>query len=134
MEQQGTNVPPPPPGYGTPPPPPPPGQGTNVPPPPPGYGLPPPPPPPGMQYGMPGYPGMMPGQPEIDGTMKIIFYIVSFFIFLAGIIIFIIYRNKPHPEDQKVAKNCLIISIVSLVLFVVLPTLTSCLCLPLRYM
>ncbi|MEM2900334.1 MAG: hypothetical protein QXT63_06035, partial [Thermoplasmata archaeon] len=45
-------------------------------------------------------------------------YIISFVIWIGGIVLYLVYRNKPHPEDQKVAKNCLKLAIISLALII----------------
>lgn len=37
-----------------------------------------------------------------------LFYVLSFFIPLAGIIIGAIYMSKPDPENKKFGKTCLI--------------------------
>ncbi|TEU19338.1 MAG: hypothetical protein E3J21_04070 [Anaerolineales bacterium] len=48
--------------------------------------------------------------------MKILLYIVSFFIPLAGIIIGVIYMGKEDEESKALGKVCLIIAIVAFVL------------------
>jgi hypothetical protein len=48
--------------------------------------------------------------------MKILLYIVSFFIPLAGIIIGVIYMGKEDEESKALGKVCLIIAIVAIVL------------------
>jgi hypothetical protein len=58
--------------------------------------------------------------PEITPTLTIIFYVVSFFVPLVGVILFFMYRTKPHPSDRNVAKVSLILGVVSLLL--------SCMC------
>ena len=48
--------------------------------------------------------------------MKILLYIVSFLIPLAGIIIGVIYMGKEDEESKALGKTCLIIGIVAIVL------------------
>ena len=48
--------------------------------------------------------------------MKILLYIVSFLIPLAGIIVGVIYMGKEDEESKALGKVCLIIAIVSFVL------------------
>jgi hypothetical protein len=48
--------------------------------------------------------------------MKILLYIVSFLIPLAGIIIGVIYMGKEDEESKALGKTCLIIGIVAFVL------------------
>lgn len=61
--------------------------------------------------------------PVTDNT-RILLYIVSGVIPIAGIIFFFVYNSKPFPSDQKMAKICLIVGIVSFVLSI----LFGCLC------
>ncbi len=44
-----------------------------------------------------------------------LFYLLSFFIPLAGIIIGAIYMGKAEPECKKFGKNCLIAAIAAIV-------------------
>lgn len=44
---------------------------------------------------------------------KVLWYIISFIIPLVGIILGIIYMQKPEPEVKKFGKNCLIAAIVA---------------------
>ncbi len=48
--------------------------------------------------------------------MKILLYIVSFLVPLAGIIIGVIYMGKEDEESKALGKTCLIIAIVAFVL------------------
>lgn len=48
-----------------------------------------------------------------------LFYIISFFIPLAGIIIGAIYMGKPDPECKQFGKNCLIAAIAYFVVMCV---------------
>ncbi len=47
----------------------------------------------------------------ISSNTRILFYLISFFVGIAGIILGIIYMTKPDPEQQHVGKICLIIGI-----------------------
>lgn len=60
--------------------------------------------------------GAAPRAPAISDGMKILFYLLSFLIWIAGIIIGVIYYSKDDPESKEVGKNCIIIAIISLVL------------------
>jgi len=51
-------------------------------------------------------------QPQISDGMKILFYILSFLIFIVGIIIGVIYYSKPDPESKHVGKMCIILAVV----------------------
>jgi len=51
-------------------------------------------------------------QPQISDGMKILFYILSFLIFIVGIIIGVIYYTKPDPESKHVGKMCIILAVV----------------------
>ena len=53
---------------------------------------------------------------ELTPTMKIIFYVLSFFIPIVGIVLFFVYRGKPAPEDRQAANLFLILGIVSIAL------------------
>ena len=58
-------------------------------------------------------------QPVTSGT-AMIFYIVSFLVPLAGIVLYAVYKDKPFEADQKMAKTSLTLGVVSIGL--------SCLC------
>ena len=53
---------------------------------------------------------------QIDGTTVILLYILSFFIPLAGFIVGAIYASKEEEHYKHVGKNCLIFSVMNLVL------------------
>jgi len=57
-------------------------------------------------------------QPQISEGMKILFYILSFLIFIVGIIIGVIYYSKPDPESKNVGKMCIILAIVGVLVWV----------------
>ena len=53
---------------------------------------------------------------EIDNTTVILLYILSFFIPLAGFIVGAIYASKDEEHYKHVGKNCLIISVMNIIL------------------
>ena len=56
---------------------------------------------------------------QIDDTTVILLYILSFFIPLAGFIVGAIYASKEEEHYKHVGKNCLIFSVINIVLGVV---------------
>jgi len=82
--------------------------GAGVPPP---YGTPQPPP-----YGG----GQIMVDPPLSDGISLLFYVVSFLIPIAGFIIGAIYSSNNNPDNQKVGKNCLYVSIGTI--------LIGCLC------
>ena len=53
---------------------------------------------------------------EIDETTVILLYILSFFIPLAGFIVGAIYASKDEEHYKHVGKNCLIFSVMNIIL------------------
>ena len=53
---------------------------------------------------------------QIDSTTVILLYILSFFIPLAGFIVGAIYASKEEEHYKHVGKNCLIFSVINIVL------------------
>ena len=53
---------------------------------------------------------------QIDNTTVILLYILSFFIPLAGFIVGAIYASKKEEHYKHVGKNCLIFSVLNIVL------------------
>ena len=53
---------------------------------------------------------------QIDGTTVILLYILSFFIPLAGFIVGAIYASKDEGHYKHVGKNCLIFSVMNIVI------------------
>ena len=53
---------------------------------------------------------------KIDGTTVLLLYILSFFIPLAGFIVGAIYASKDEEHYKHVGKNCLIFSVLNIVL------------------
>jgi hypothetical protein len=66
-------------------------------------------PPPAQPYGQP-------QQFEPVGGLKYVLYILSFLSLLIGFIIFLVWMNDPNPEKRHIGKNCLLISVVAIVL------------------
>ena len=61
---------------------------------------------------------------QIDNTTVILLYILSFFIPLAGFIVGAIYASKEEEHYKHVGKNCLIFSVMNIVLgFIMLAAL-----------
>ncbi|WP_066288184.1 hypothetical protein [Bacillus sp. FJAT-29937] len=56
----------------------------------------------------------------MSGGQRVLFYLLSFFIPIVGIILGIIWMNDQDIDKKSVGKNCLLISIISIVL--------SCVC------
>lgn len=50
-----------------------------------------------------------------DGGLKVLLYIVSFLVPLAGIIIGIIFYTKDTSEEKKFGKTCIILAVVAIV-------------------
>ncbi len=53
---------------------------------------------------------------QIDSTAVILLYILSFFIPLAGFIVGAIYASKDEEHYKHVGKNCLIFSVMNIVI------------------
>ncbi|UCE26331.1 MAG: hypothetical protein JSW52_08195 [Candidatus Coatesbacteria bacterium] len=53
----------------------------------------------------------MPPEPEW------LFYVLSFFVQIAGIVIGAIYMGKPNEECRRFGKNCLIAAIIPILLY-----------------
>lgn len=50
---------------------------------------------------------------QISTNMRVLYYLLSFFVGIAGIVIGAIYMTKPDPDYKHVGKICLIIGIIS---------------------
>ena len=72
----------------------------------------------GHDYRAQAYAGQMRGE-TISSGVKILFYLLSFFIPIVGFIIGAIYYTKPEPELKEVGKMCLILAVLSIVISVV---------------
>jgi cytochrome bd-type quinol oxidase subunit 1 len=55
--------------------------------------------------------------PELGTALKVIFYLLSFFIPLAGFILFFVYRNKPAQQDRAAARTFLILGCLGTVAY-----------------
>lgn len=56
---------------------------------------------------------------EVSTGMKVLVYLLSFFIPIVGFIIGIIFYTRPEPEQKEVGKMCIILALLS-ILFAVL--------------
>lgn len=56
------------------------------------------------------------GGPEVSSGAAIVLYIFSFVVPLVGILVYFVYKDKPHAADRNVAKVSLILGLVSIVL------------------
>ena len=54
--------------------------------------------------------------PELSGAVKLIFAVLSFFVPVLGILLFLIYRGKPAQADRAAARLFLILGVASLAL------------------
>jgi hypothetical protein len=74
---------------------------------------------PGTAQGAPGTSGYSAHDfspiPDLTGSMKVLFYILSLFLPLLGLILYFFYRNKPAEADRAAARVFLILGIVSVV-------------------
>ena len=57
-----------------------------------------------------------PQQFEPVGGLKYVLYILSFISLFIGFIIFLVWMSDPNPEKRQIGKNCLIISVVGIIL------------------
>lgn len=53
---------------------------------------------------------------QYSGCVKILLYVLSLWIPLAGVIIGIIFMSRPDPESKGLGKTCLILGIISFAL------------------
>jgi hypothetical protein len=58
------------------------------------------------------------GEPPMEGNSRYLFYILSFLIPLAGVIIGIIYYGKPEPWHKEFGKRCLELALSAIVLLI----------------
>lgn len=68
-----------------------------------------PPPPPSYQVSGPGV------SEPMSGGMKILLYLLSFFIPVVGFIVGFIYYTKPNPEERRIGKNCIILAVIAII-------------------
>lgn len=61
------------------------------------------------------------GEISLDKPLepKWLFYVLSFFIWPAGIILGILYMRKPDPDCKSFGKMCLILGIIELVVIII---------------
>lgn len=60
---------------------------------------------------------LTPHEEPIPREVRILLYILSFSIWIAGVVVGLIYRLNPGPEHKRVGKNCLILAVVGIVLW-----------------
>jgi hypothetical protein len=53
---------------------------------------------------------------EPVGGIRYLFYLLSFFSLLIGFVLFLVWMKDPNPDKRRVGKNCLMISVVAIVL------------------
>jgi len=58
-----------------------------------------------------------PPPPQYSGCLKFFLYVLSFAIPLAGLILGLVYMSKGDPESKSLGTACLIIAIVSTILY-----------------
>jgi len=64
-------------------------------------------------------------QPELSSGLKVVFYIVSFFVPVVGIVLFFVYRSKANQSDRPAARLFLILGILNLALICICPFMFS---------
>lgn len=72
------------------------------------------------QYTPPGYYPQQPyypPQPQYSGCLKFVLYALSFLIPLVGLIVGIVFMSKGDPESKGLGTACLIIAIISTILY-----------------
>ena len=69
-----------------------------------------------VQIGIPNEKKLSEIEKQIDSTTVILLYILSFIIPLAGFIVGAIYASKEEEHYKHVGKNCLIFSVINIVL------------------
>lgn len=75
-----------------------------------------------QQQPVPPAPAQPQGQPQAGGPPKpyALFYVLSFIIWIVGIILGIIYLRKPDAESKKFGKMCLILGIISVAITIII--------------
>ena len=51
---------------------------------------------------------------------RALFYVISFFVSLFGIIFGIVYLTKPDPECKRFGKNCLLWGIIPPIIYIII--------------
>lgn len=70
-------------------------------------------------YGPPStQPYQHPQQYEQVGGIKYVLYLLSFLSLVIGFIIFLVWMNDQNPDKRQIGKNCLLISVVAIILAV----------------
>ncbi|HDQ73943.1 MAG TPA: hypothetical protein ENN19_17880 [Chloroflexi bacterium] len=60
---------------------------------------------------------------QYSGCLKIILYLLSFFIPLVGVIIGLVFMSRPDPESKQMGQTCLILGVISIFLSCCLGTI-----------
>jgi hypothetical protein len=53
--------------------------------------------------------------PELSGSLKIVFYVLSLLVPFLGFVLFLVYRKKPAATDRSAARVFMILGVISLV-------------------
>ena len=61
-------------------------------------------------------------QQKISEGIKIVFYILSFLIWIVGLIIGLVYYTKDDPESKEVGKMCLILAAIGVIVSITCST------------
>ena len=64
------------------------------------------------------------GEPPMEDNSRYLFYILSFLIPIAGVIIGIMYNGKPEPWHKEFGKTCLELALTAIVLGVIIGILS----------
>lgn len=56
---------------------------------------------------------------QIGGGMRILLYVVSVFIPIAGFILYFVYKGRPDEESKSLAGTILKVTIASLVVWII---------------
>ena len=56
-------------------------------------------------------------QQQYSGCLKVLLYIVSFTIPLAGLIVGLVFISRPDPESKRLGQTCMILAILSIVVW-----------------
>lgn len=54
---------------------------------------------------------------QYSGCLKFFLYILSFAVPLAGVIVGIVFTSRPDPESKRLGQACLILAIISVVVY-----------------
>jgi hypothetical protein len=53
--------------------------------------------------------------PELSGSLKVVFFVLSLLVPVLGFVLFLVYRKKPAQADRSAARVFLILGVISLV-------------------